>query len=135
MFAGATNNTYDTVNWNDVAYRDIYILSLPAFTWIRADKPSEIRRRAMRCEVVGNSQMVVIGGSFFANDDKKRIDPWPNGMAVLDLVNLEWTDGKYDASAGTYRRPSLVQSLYDQRYTFQPGRRLANTLKHDSIVG
>ena len=119
MWGGATNNTYDTANWNDLAYRDIYILSLPAFTWYRAEKPSELRRRAMRCEVAGNSQMIVVGGSFFANDDKQRVDPWPNGMAVFDLLNLEWTDGKYDASAETYRRPSPIQKIYDQRYSTQ----------------
>ena len=114
MFGGATNDTFDTTNWNDAAYRDIYVLSLPAFAWDKAQKPSEIRRRALTCQVIGNRQMLLIGGSFFANDDKTRVDPWPNGMAVFDLVNLEWTDGRYDRSAEKYKRPSIVQDVYQQ---------------------
>ena len=114
IFGGATNDTYDTTNWNDVAYRDIYVLSLPAFSWIRAGKPSEIRRRALSCQVIGNRQMLLIGGNLFANDGKTRVDPWPNGMAVFDLSAMEWTDGKFDHSAELYRRASVVQDLYQR---------------------
>ena len=114
MFGGATNHTYDTTNSNDPAYRDVYVLSLPAFTWLRTGKTSELRRRAMHCQLIGNSQMLVIGGSFFANDDLSRVDPWPNGMAVFDLSTFDWTEN-YNHLAEKYQRPSLVHDLYQQK--------------------
>lgn len=114
MFGGATNDSYDDENWNAEEYRDIYILSLPAFSWIRAQQPSEIRRRALTCQVIGNRQMLLIGGSFFANSNKARVDPWPNGMAIFDMTNLTWTDGNYDSTAGNYSRAAIVQDLYQK---------------------
>ena len=118
MFGGATNDTYDATNSNEAAYRDVYLLSLPAFTWLRVGKTQNLRRRAMRCQLIGNSQMLVIGGSFFANDDRSRVDPWPNGMAVFDLSTLDWTES-YNHLAEKYRRPSIVQGLYQQ--SIEPG--------------
>lgn len=114
VFGGATNDTFDTIYPNDDAYRDVYILTLPAFTWVRTGQLSEERRDGMSCLVIGKSQMLVVGGNFFADAAKIKIDPWPNGMGIFDLNALEWTNGNYNHSAAPYQRAASVQAIYQQ---------------------
>ena len=60
--------------------------------------------------------MLLVGGNFFANDDRSRVDPWANGMEIFDLTALNWTQGVYDHSAEPYKRAEPVQELYNQKY-------------------
>ena len=39
------------------------------------------------------------------------VDPWPQGLGVFDITDLEWKD-RYDASAGPYQTPEMVKQYY-----------------------
>ncbi|KAF4412470.1 Kelch repeat-containing protein [Colletotrichum fructicola] len=60
-------------------YDDIYILTIPSFQWIRGPYPAnsnvtgESPKSMMSCNVVDNSQMIVIGGSY-SNDTTDKCD-------------------------------------------------------------
>ena len=47
-------------------------------------------------------------------------DPWPQGIGIFDLSNMEWKD-HYDPEAGPYRTPEAVKDWYRQngRYPSQ----------------
>ncbi|KAH7629335.1 hypothetical protein B0T09DRAFT_154672 [Sordaria sp. MPI-SDFR-AT-0083] len=53
---------------NPIGYDDIYVLSIPSFTWIRSLYPSnsnitgEFPKAMSSCNVINNAQMLVIGG-------------------------------------------------------------------------
>ena len=89
MLPGNGNSTFDTSDPNNESYRDVYVLSIPAFRWFRANSPDTARRNRHRCKVVGNRQMLVIGGSLLGNSDLTKVDPHPNGLGIFDLTSLE----------------------------------------------
>jgi hypothetical protein len=72
---------------NGVGFDDVYILSLPSFTWIKyyPDKPGVgSPHGSLTCNMInGGSQMVVMGGTFPLSDDCDSPDVW--GMHNLDL--------------------------------------------------
>ena len=59
MVPGQANDTFDMTEWNDEAYRDVYVLSLPAFRWFRAGTPDTYRRNGHECSIIGNRHMLV----------------------------------------------------------------------------
>ena len=98
-------------------YDELWVLSLPAFTWIQLDSSHKSARIGHTCHVVGNRQMLSIGGV-----DATQEDPWStpdltnwNGLGVFDMSAAKWTSG-YDAGAAPYQRPQVVQSYYDKKY-------------------
>ena len=107
---------YDSANGvavTDEQYLDVYILSLPSFTWFRASAPTESWRANHFCQVIGNRQMLVIGGwdvSSISNFGAVP-DPWEKGLGIFDMTSLTWTDG-YNVSAARYERPSMVEDYY-----------------------
>lgn len=38
-------------------------------------------------------------------------DPWPYGLGIFDMTDLEWKDG-YDADAGDYETPEIIRNWY-----------------------
>lgn len=100
-YFSATDNT-DSQN--------VYILTLPAFRWIRASA-STAPRAGSTCQVV-NSQMISVGGwdptgtaSFMI------VDPWTYGIGVFDLTSLSWGN-EFNSGARPYVRSDLVNSFY-----------------------
>ena len=99
---------------------EVYILSLPAFTWFKANYTSVDPRIYHTCHVVGN-QMMSIGGlnpSFTSlpaalNDT----DPFWEGIKVFDMTALEWTN-YYNASAAPYTPSEMILRYYggQQKY-------------------
>jgi len=92
---------------------------MPAFTWFKADAPSQARRSNHFCQVIGNGQMLVLGGRDPSYNGTLKagwttVDPWTSsgmhGMNIFDMTAWAWT-GSYSPSA-TYRRPTLVQQHY-----------------------
>jgi len=76
---------------NATGFDDVYILSMPSFQWIKwwptvpdAGHP----HNSLSCNVVGNTQMLIIGGTFPAPGDADMCDA-PNvwGTHNLDLCN------------------------------------------------
>ncbi|OJD30271.1 kelch repeat protein [Diplodia corticola] len=98
-------------------YDDAYILSLPGFHWFKAPDMSGGPRAFHTCNVVGNRQMVVVGGVNYYNlgvpGDWKDPDPWSQGIGVFDMTQLSWSAG-YDAGAAAYESPDKVKAWYDQ---------------------
>jgi hypothetical protein len=89
-------------------YGDVYVLSLPSFTWVLVNVPSriEIIREGHSCAIVGKSQLLSWGGlPTGENLDLKELyaskDPFPQGIGIFDLNTLLWTNN-YDADADDY---------------------------------
>lgn len=81
-----------------LAYDDVYVLSLPSFSWYKADYTPVIGRTLHTCETT-NGNMIVIGGT--SNDDSwitgndvtgtsSYRDPWPWGLGVFDMSLMQW---------------------------------------------
>ena len=112
-----TNQTYDLNVPDDLGYLNVYVLSLPAFVWFQTPATTTIRRCSHTCTIIGNRQMISIGGrppstlNVFGADQ----DPWASGIGVLDMTGLYWKD-HYDAAAEPYQRPEIVMNYYNQSY-------------------
>jgi len=79
-------------------YDDMWILSVPSFTWIQVDMEGQsvpYGRSGHTCDI-WNSQMVVVGG--YVGDDLSCESP---GIYVFDLSNLEWVQQYTALSAGS----------------------------------
>ncbi|KAM0196710.1 hypothetical protein ACHAPI_005590 [Fusarium lateritium] len=72
---------------NQTQYDDMYILTIPSFTWIKVDQNDENRpaARAGHTCAMYDGQMVVVGGV----GEDIGCDP---GMYVFDATSLEWKD-------------------------------------------
>lgn len=86
--------------------QNVYVLSIPAFTWTELQGTSVHARFNPTCQVIGKRQMVVVGGwgaSGDIADQDQRQDPWANGIGIFDLTALKWSQS-YDAGAAAYVR-------------------------------
>jgi hypothetical protein len=99
-------------------FRNVHILTVPAFQWLQAPNQSPIRRQAHTCKIIGKRQMLSIGG----NQESVKDDPWTNGLGIFDMTKLDWTNA-YDAAAPAYERPILVSQFYanNSRYPIEWG--------------
>lgn len=130
MYGGLNHQKYNgSTNTTSSFYETIHVLSLPLFQWSLVAVPKyNIARYAHSCNVVGNRQMLAIGGIM------KNIDHSYNALVpyelcdpsilyqVFDLTAHEWTDG-YNASAAPYELNSNLVKLV--------GGRLVILLKHN----
>lgn len=98
------------------SFTDIYLLSIPSFSWIRLNDSTTQMRAAHQCEVIGNRQMLVIGGYDPSNKILGNLpDSFYNGLGVFDMSNLSWSN-QYDHLAPEYVRPGLIDDYYAQKY-------------------
>ena len=104
---GSSHNVYFFGGQNLVPYMeqlqydDMYILTVPAFKWIKIDMEGQNvppPRAGHTCDIVG-SQLVVIGG--FSNE----LSCDAPGIYIFDTSKLEWKTG-YSAAAGGYGKSS-----------------------------
>ncbi|KAF4838027.1 Kelch repeat-containing protein [Colletotrichum tropicale] len=93
----------------------VYVLSLPGFRFFQASggATANLKRIDHTCVVVGNRQMLSIGGlaSLESGEAWTVQDPWPNGMGIFDMTEMRWKDD-YNADAAKYESPSVVQQWY-----------------------
>ena len=47
--------------------------------------------------------------------DDPSADPWTEGLGILDLPSLSWSD-QYDSEASEYDSPDIVKSWYSNGY-------------------
>ena len=114
LFGGSNGqiNTNGTTTATELA--TVYILTLPAFSWIKTSAVAPIWRWDHTCSVIRNRQMVSIGGMpDFVMENSTWIDPWDSGMQVLDMTELSWSEN-YDSSAAAYEPPSVVMQYYEE---------------------
>lgn len=79
-------------------YDDMWILSVPSFTWIEVDTSSQsvpYGRSGHTCDI-WNGQMIVVGG--YVGDELSCESP---GIYVFDLSSLEWVQQYTALSAGS----------------------------------
>ena len=113
--------TTDAAHANGDGYLDVFILSMPAFKWFKAYAPTESRRSNHFCQVIGQSQMLVIGGRDPSHDSSSdgsfwpnNADPWTRGLNIFDMTALKWTN-KYNANAKDYQQPVKVKQYYTNK--------------------
>lgn len=93
---------------------EVYVLSLPAFRWFRANYTSASPRLAHTCHATKTRQMVMIGGE---NPLHSTQDPWDQGIAVFDMTALKFKDS-YQSSADPYEPPYAIQQYYNSRLVY-----------------
>lgn len=76
-----------------IQYDDMYILSIPAFTWIKVKQPEENRAsgRAGHTCTMRDGQIIIVGG-YIGNGDECDTP----GIHVFDATTLKWKD-KFEA--------------------------------------
>ncbi|KAK0610852.1 hypothetical protein B0T14DRAFT_529203 [Immersiella caudata] len=95
------------------AYNDAYILSLPGFVWTKVAESPGGRRAEQTCVPVGKRQVLSIGGLNPYLNAWTTQDPFAQGLAVFDMVDLKWTDS-YNAGAAAYEAPPPVKEWYSK---------------------
>jgi hypothetical protein len=103
-------DTHDLTADQATDFSKVYILSLPAFTWIQVTTESAYQRAAHTCRTIGNRQMISIGGVVNANST--FTDPWANGLGIFDMTGLTWTSN-YDATTAPYVPSKPVAAYYN----------------------
>ena len=109
---------------NSSGYDDLYILSLPSFTWIKWwENPSSSARphNMLSCNVVNKAQMLIVGGSF--PKDQSNCDSSPSwGTHNVDLNEPApgqasfnpWNT--YQPNLTSYAVPSAIISVIGGSY-------------------
>ncbi|CAJ2514047.1 Uu.00g021660.m01.CDS01 [Anthostomella pinea] len=70
-------------------FDDIWVLSIPSFTWTKVYEGT-LPRFAHTCHLVGNRQMITVGGINSTNLTGSGCDWEWMGVAILDLSTMEW---------------------------------------------
>ncbi|KAL5328920.1 hypothetical protein ACEPPN_002429 [Leptodophora sp. 'Broadleaf-Isolate-01'] len=130
--ANSTNGTYEIFMYAGWAghlgsialpYDEMYILTLPAFQWIKVPYAPARPRHGLTCETVGRRQMLVIGGVDTLQDQATNAaktldlvtfstkDQFTQGLAIFDMTSLSWSDS-YDAGAAAYEQSDPVKNYY-----------------------
>ncbi|KAF2086455.1 hypothetical protein K490DRAFT_44039 [Saccharata proteae CBS 121410] len=102
----------------NILYDDVWVLSLPSFTWAQVYNGSQ-GRYGHSCHNAGNRQMISIGGSLDAsmyevettailpNLSALTCDPNPGGVNLFDMSEGGWSS-VFDAHAPTYQVPQAI---------------------------
>lgn len=109
---GSSHNIYIYGGYNgispaDAPSDDVYILSIPSFTWAKAlNGKSAHGRRAHKCAKAYPDQMLVVGGQSQQLDTYTCLE---GGLIqIFNLNTLEWQE-KYDPKVWSeYKVPSLI---------------------------
>jgi hypothetical protein len=116
ILGGSTNSTFDLSHPNDTDYLNVFTLSLPAFRWFKSTDSDQVRRADHSCQLIGNKQMLVIGGTQPSNSlGIAAVEPWPNGLGIFDMSAFAWSQS-YDPFAAAYEQPELVRDYYTYDY-------------------
>lgn len=100
---------------------EVYVLSLPAFRWFRANSTSGPPRMGSTCHATKTRQMIIIGGmiplywnEYASNRSEWPQDSWDQGIAVFDMTALKFQDS-YQSRADPYEPPYAIQQYYNNR--------------------
>jgi hypothetical protein len=72
---------------NNTAFDDIYVLTLPSFTWTAIFTDGESPRWGHNCHRAGKRQLVTVGGNI---TNIKACDWERKGIAFLDMTSVTW---------------------------------------------
>jgi len=104
LYGGAGPTTSDPASSDS---RVVYILTLPAFRWIRTSQLFP-PRAAHTCQVV-KSQLLSYGGWDPVGDD--NVDLWKRGLQIFDMTKLTWSE-RFNTTADAYVQSRLVDNFY-----------------------
>ncbi|CAO1598027.1 hypothetical protein XANCAGTX0491_001803 [Xanthoria calcicola] len=91
---------------NDVIFDDIYVLSLPSFTWTKVYQ-GDSGRYGHTCHRGSQREMIAVGGATSTNLSAGRCDWRTKGIDVLDISEMTWSS-KYNLSTAEYFVPHPV---------------------------
>jgi hypothetical protein len=118
--AGAFSSASSSTN---AASDEVYVLSLPAFQWFKAEYTSSDPRILHTCHALG-SQMLSVGGidpsAASYQDAIDNSDNFTQGIKVFDLTKMQWTNS-WDPSLPEYETPEVVNE-----YTSSAGKNPAS---------
>ena len=99
---------YDGLEGESPPSDNVYILSLPSFTWIKAYTGSETQgRRGHKCLKAYPDQMLVVGGQLAT-----PINCFSDGiMRVFNLNTLEFQDDYDPTIWSEYKVPGVVTDI------------------------
>ena len=112
--SGSGGNLSEQSSASNTALDEVWVLSLPAFAWFKANYTAQNNRWRHTCNIAGNRQMITIGG-ININDQNlggQSKDPFSQGFGVFDLTELTWSSG-YDAHAAPYETPGVIKDWYN----------------------
>ena len=89
-------------------FDEVWILSLPSFQWTKVFQGNS-PRYGMSCHLVGNSQMLTVGGADSINL-YDNCDWEIKGVAILNVSSIIW-GSVFEANGADYRVPDQVVSL------------------------
>lgn len=117
VYGGAVNSSDDANKPDDEGYLNVHVLSLPAFRWFKSSASTTARRACHTCSVIGNRQMISVGGRLVNTQTTLGFeqDPWTSAIGVFDMTELAWKDG-YEPEAAAYEMPDLVRQYYSSSY-------------------
>ncbi|KAH7392922.1 hypothetical protein BKA66DRAFT_509939 [Pyrenochaeta sp. MPI-SDFR-AT-0127] len=105
----SSHNIYMFGGWDPTLtntwYDDVYVLSLPSFTWVKmyyAESP----RYGHTCHTVGR-QMITTGGRNIRRNITDYCDWELHGIAVLDMPTMTW-GSVFNATYGDYEVSNMV---------------------------
>jgi hypothetical protein len=88
-------------------YDDVYVLSIPSFTWTPIFTDGASPRWGHNCHIAGNRQMITVGG----NISNTGICDWETkGVAVLDMSTVTW-GSVFQSNQSDYQLPQAVLSV------------------------
>lgn len=93
-------------------YDEIYVLSLPSFTWIQIYH-GQSPRFSHTCHLVGKRQMLTVGGNL-SNNLTAGCDWHTKGVGMLDLTTNTW-GSVYNAYAAPYEITQLIVDVIGGR--------------------
>lgn len=94
---------------NNLVYDDIYVLSIPSFTWTKVFNGSS-PRFGQTCHKVGN-QMITVGGKDKVDLAQQLPCDWEEaGIGILNMSDLQWgSQFLPEDQTGPYSVPGKVQ--------------------------
>ncbi|KAK6613475.1 Kelch repeat-containing protein-like protein 5 [Botrytis cinerea] len=100
---------YGGQDGGSVSYDDVFVLSLPSFTWIQVyESVPGSPRFGHTCHLVGNRQMLTVGG---AQKKYSSYCDWESsGVAIYDMYALSWKSTFYH-DANKYIVPENITDI------------------------
>ncbi|KAM0127149.1 hypothetical protein ACHAP3_008919 [Botrytis cinerea] len=100
---------YGGQDGGSVSYDDVFVLSLPSFTWIQVyESVPGSPRFGHTCHLVGNRQMLTVGG---AQKKYSSYCDWESsGVAIYDMYALSWKSTFYH-DANKYIVPGNITDI------------------------
>ncbi|KAI9871906.1 MAG: hypothetical protein M1830_002315 [Pleopsidium flavum] len=97
-------------------YNVSYVLTLPAFQWMRAGSATQ-PRAGHSCVVAGKSSQLIVVGGFdpsqqTLNASAQIPDPFAQGLGVFNMTSMMWQD-RYDGAANSYRSSNQIKQWYN----------------------